>query len=72
MTSIDHGMQIDAIDEQHMNASLSIRASFDAASTVTFERLWHPQKHFAERTSTQEGMQTEESREQFSNADDPI
>jgi hypothetical protein len=72
MTSIEHGMQIDAIDEQHMNASLSIRASFEPASNVTFERLWHPQKHFGQRTSTQEGMQIEESSEQFSKADDSI
>jgi hypothetical protein len=41
-------------------------------SNVTVERDWHKEKQYLPRRSTDEGMQIDESDEQFKNADSSI
>jgi hypothetical protein len=57
-------MRIDESDEQCKNARPSIRASLEGVSNVTIESASHPMKHFQPSSSTDDGMQIDESDEQ--------
>jgi hypothetical protein len=58
-------MQIDESCEQPWNAELPMRERLDPNSKVTVTRERQPQKHEAHILSTDEGMQIDESDEQF-------
>jgi hypothetical protein len=57
-------MQIDESDEQNQNADLSMNESLETDSNVSVERDLQPKKHVSPSTSTEEGMQIDESDEQ--------
>jgi hypothetical protein len=53
------GMQIDGSDEQDENAYAPIRESLQPDSNLTLESAVHPLKQRSQRSSTEDGMQTD-------------
>lgn len=68
MSSTDEGMQIEDRFEHREKADDSIRFSFEGLSKVTTESAPHSEKEWRQSTSTDEGMQTDESARQSSKA----
>jgi hypothetical protein len=62
-------MQIDESDKQNANAEFSICDSLEAAPKVTPESTVHQAKQPSQRHSTDEGIQINDSEEQWRNAD---
>jgi hypothetical protein len=63
---------MDESDEHWEKADNSMPGSFEPTSNVTRERPGQAEKHFWQRTSTEEGIQMDESEEQHENADSSI
>jgi hypothetical protein len=68
MNETEAGIQIEVRKEHSSNALSSIRTSLEPDSKVTVRRHRQPEKAFVERTSTDEGIQTDESNTQAPNA----
>jgi hypothetical protein len=66
---IVEGIQIDSSDEHLSNAEFPRVDIFEPDSNVTFESFAHPLKQATEIVSTDAGITTDWSSEQFSNAD---
>jgi hypothetical protein len=57
----DGGIEIDKRREQEQNAELLIRESVEPGSNETLERICEEAKHFDQRDSTVDGIQSERS-----------